>query len=158
MRIAVLILTNEDREMKSLKTNILSLTLIAVFILSGCVQTVQQSSTMYVRDLVQSDVFEVLPENNSDIAIFEYTEDIQGEYLELATVQIEELASNFDREDLVSKLKQEAYILGGNAVLIVEEKQRKEGKITKTMLKGIAIFALDAIPSENEEVLASLPS
>ncbi|WP_020403435.1 hypothetical protein [Gracilimonas tropica] len=146
--------------MKHFKTLFISTVIGTGMLLSACVKTVNHSSTTYVRDLAQSDVFTVLPENGSNISVYDKTDDIKGEYLELATVSVEVEATGdqADKEALISKLKAEALVLGGNGILVMEDSGLKEGSVQKFRMKGIAIFTLDEIPGERQEPFALLPS
>lgn len=145
--------------MKRFKTLFISTVIGTSMLLSACVKTIDHSSTTYVRDLVQSDVFTVLPDNGSEIMIYNTSKEIKGEYLELASlsVEMESKTEAFDKQALIAKLKTEAELLGGNGILVMEETGLEKGNREKYGIKAIAVFTLDEIPNEQDEYLASLP-
>ncbi|MDR9416235.1 MAG: hypothetical protein RI564_08125 [Gracilimonas sp.] len=136
------------------------LVIAAVMLLSACVKTVNHSETTHVRDLVQSDVFTILPDNEADVEVHYNTDEIKGEYLELAsvTVSVKESGTKPDKSAMIEKLKQEADMLGANAILVLETVNNKDGIQSKTQIRGMAIFKLDEIPQEMNEPIAALPS
>lgn len=129
-------------------------------LLSACVKTENHSEVTHVRDLVQSDVFTILPDNGTEMVVYQNSEEIEGEYFELATLKVsmEESGSNPDKMHLLEKLKQETDLLGANGILVLETESSQEGKRSKVNIRGIAVFALGEIPHEKVEALADLPS
>ena len=146
--------------MKRLQIYFISTVIAVGMLLSACVKTTNHSEVTHVRDLVQSDVFTILPDNGSEMAVYQDTGEIEGEYFELATlmVSMEESGSGSGELHPLEKLKQEAELLGANGVLVLENRKYKDGNLNKVNMKGIAIFALDEIPHEKEQTFAGLPS
>lgn len=127
-------------------TTILFATILMV---SACSTPTNNTTKTYVKDLAQSDVFGVLPEYNLEVVVYNKPEEIEGEYLELAKVEILETSKDNSREDVLERLKTEAKNLGGNAILLTESKMSEEGEIRTYTLKGIAVYALERIPEES---------
>lgn len=146
--------------MKHWNTFFISTVIATGMLLSACVKTMNHSEVTHVRDLVQSDVFTILPDNGTEIAVYQKIEDIEGEYFELATlmVSMEGTGSNPDEEHPLEKLKREAELLGANGILVLETNNSREGQRSKVNIKGIAVFTLGEIPHEKEEFFAALPS
>ena len=145
--------------MKRFKTLFISTVIGTSMLLSACVKTVDHSSTTYVRDLVQADVFTVLPDNGSEVAIYNNSKDIKGEYLELASlsVEVDNIGETLDKQSMIEKLKSEAELLGGNGILVMEESNVKDRSQKKRGIKAIAVFTLDEIPDEQDEYYAVIP-
>lgn len=121
---------------------------------TACSTTVNKTTTTHVKDLVQSDVFGVLPESNQEIMIYNNPEEIGGEYLELATVKIQETArENSTQQQMMEMLKKEAKELGGNGLILIESSSNEKGSTITKEVKAIAVYALDKIPAESQLVL-----
>ncbi|HBQ60026.1 MAG TPA: hypothetical protein DD671_10495, partial [Balneolaceae bacterium] len=74
--------------MKRLQIYFISTVIAVGMLLSACVKTTNHSEVTHVRDLVQSDVFTILPDNGSEMAVYQDTGEIEGEYFELATLMV----------------------------------------------------------------------
>ena len=135
------------------KVNAVLILIIIGMMTAACSTTVNKSTTTHVKDLVQSDVFGVLPESGQEIKVYNNPEEIEGEYLELATVKIQETAQENSTEGMIEMLKSETKNLGGNGVILVERKVDNKGSTVTKELKAIAVYALAKIPSENQLVL-----
>ncbi|HBX66068.1 MAG: hypothetical protein CL670_01055 [Balneola sp.] len=123
---------------------VLALLIIGV-ITSACSSSTHQSTNTHIKDLVQSDVFGVLPETEMDIMVYNNSSEIEGEYFELATVEIKETGDDSSSEEVIEMLKKEAKDLGGNGVLLLEQKENENGKAITKEIKAIAVYALDRV-------------
>ncbi|MEQ8524287.1 hypothetical protein [Gracilimonas sp.] len=135
------------------KINAVLILVIIGMMTAACSTSVNKSTTTHVKDLVQSDVFGVLPEAGQEIVVYNNPEEIEGEYLELATVNIQETAQKSSTENMMEMLKKEAKNLGGNGVILVESKTNEKGSAVTKEVKAIAVFALDKMPAKNQFVL-----
>lgn len=135
------------------KVNAVLILVIIGMMTAACGTSVSKSTTTHVKDLVQSDVFGVLPEAGQEIIVYNSPEEIEGEYLELATVKIKEIARENSTQDMMEMLKKEAMDLGGNGVLLIESKTDEKGSTITKEVKAIAVYALDKIPAENQVVM-----
>jgi|GEM_PF-1549775 hypothetical protein len=129
--------------MEKLKV-VLSVLIIGV-IISACSSPTHQSTNTHIKDLVQSDVFGVLPETEMDILVYNNSSEIEGEYFELATVEIKETSVGNSIEEVIEMLKKEAKELGGNGILLLEQTENENGTAITKEVKAIAVFALDRV-------------
>ncbi|MGN8225469.1 hypothetical protein [Gracilimonas sp. BCB1] len=130
------------------KVNTVLILVIMGMMTAACTTSVTRSTTTHVKDLVQSDVFGVLPAYDKEIIVYYSADEVEGEYIELATVQIQETAGESSTENMIEMLKMEAKELGGNGVILIDNKaDETSGSVTKKV-KAIAVYALDIIPSE----------
>lgn len=120
-----------------------------ILMMTACNTSVNKSTTTHVKDLAQSDVFGVLPEYNLEVIVYHNPEEIEGEYLELAKVEIQETSHENSTTDVLERLKTEAKNLGGNGILLTESEVSEEGKNKTHTIKGIAVYALGRIPEES---------
>jgi hypothetical protein len=135
------------------KVNAVLILVIIGMMTAACSTSVTRSTTTHVKDLVQSDVFEVLPAHGQEIIVYNSPDEVEGEYLELATVQIQETAEESSSENMIEMLKIEAKNLGGNAVILVENKTDGASRMVTKEVKAIAVYALDKIPSETNPLV-----
>ncbi|WP_421773300.1 hypothetical protein [Gracilimonas sp.] len=130
------------------KVNAVLILVIMGMMTAACTTSVTRSTTTHVKDLVQSDLFGVLPAYDKEIIVYNSPDEVEGEYIELATVQIQETAGESSTENMIEMLKMEAKELGGNGVILIDNKADEiAGSVTKEV-KAIAVYALDIIPSE----------
>jgi hypothetical protein len=114
--------------------------------------SVNESTTTHVKDLVQSDVFGVLPDGEIEMLVYNNSEEIEGEYLELATVEIQSTKQTNSFDEVVEMLKKEAKTLGGNGILLIEQNNQEDAQAVTQEVKAIAIYALDRVPTEKQLV------
>ncbi len=130
-------------------------TLIILFVfgiaITSCNSPTNHSTT-HVKELVQSDVFEVLPDKTHEILVYHNAEEIEGEYLELAKVEIQEISDDNSTEKIIEKLKKETKELGGNGILLVENVTNKESGMTMRKMEAIAVYVLDLMPKDHQLV------
>lgn len=131
------------------RINIIIILFTTFFTISACNSPANKSTSTHVKDLVQSDVFGVLPEFNHEILVYNNPGEIEGEYLELAKVEIRETNNENTEEEILTLLKKEAKDLGGNGILILEKNHFKERNTKTHEVKAIAIYALDRIKAES---------
>ncbi len=131
------------------KVNAVLIIVIMGMMTASCTPSVSKSTTTHVKDLVQSDVFGVLPAYNQEIIVYNSPSDVEGEYFELATVQILETAGESSMDNMIEMLKIEAKNLGGNGVILVGNKTEGTSNLLTKEVKAIAVYALDKIPSES---------
>ncbi len=125
------------------RVQMITLLMITGLLITACNTPVNHSTKTYVKELAETDVFETLSEDTSEVLVYEDESDIEGEYLELATLNIHQVNSDDSLAEIVQDLKNEAMMLGGNGVLILEKSTKKdEGAFTKEM-KAIAVYTFD---------------
>lgn len=107
---------------------------------------VERSMTTYVKDLVQPDVFSVLPQSGQEMLVYQNSAEIEGEYFELASVEIQKISDEDSSERMIEKLVEETKGLGGNGVLLIEKTSSKDGNLITQQMKAIAVFTLDRMP------------
>lgn len=133
--------------MEKLKT-VLAVILFGMMV-TACDSSTNQFTSTHVKDLVQSDVFEVLPQSDMDILVYSDATEIEGEYFELATVEIKDSKLDHSSEKVVDMLKEEAKKLGANGVLILEQTENEDGRNVTKEVKAITVYALDREPVLN---------
>ena len=122
-------------------------------LMAACSTSVNKSTTTHVKDLAQSDVFGVLPEADEEVMIYNTPEEIGGEYLELATVNIQEINAEKNSDSMMEMLKKEAKELGGNGILLIKSSTNEKGRAVTKEVKAIAVYTLEEIPSEEQIVM-----
>lgn len=135
------------------KVNAVLILVIIGMMTAACSTSITKSTTTHVKDLVQSDVFGVLPTHSQEIIVYNSPDEVEGEYLELATVQIQETAGESSTESMIEMLKIEAKNLGGNGVILIENKTGDRSASVTKEVKAIAVYALDKIPSETNPLV-----
>ncbi|MEX0845995.1 MAG: hypothetical protein WD022_11980 [Balneolaceae bacterium] len=116
----------------------------------SCSNPVNQYTTTHVKELAQSDLFGVLPESGQPVLVYENANEINGEYLELATVRIQEVSDENCADKITEQLKKEAKDLGGNGILLINKTKNEDGnKITQEM-KAIAVYVFDQLPVNDQ--------
>lgn len=136
--------------MKSVK--VLSAFLLGALSLAACTSPVIHSTTTHVKDLVQSDVFDVLPENELEVLIYNSPEEIEGEYLTLAMVEVKEISSDWSEKRVLNQLKEETELLGANGILVLKKTKLQDGEEITKEWKAIAVYAMDRVPLNNQLV------
>ncbi len=120
-----------------------------IILISACNTPVNNSTKTHVKDLAESDLFGVLPEYDLEVVVYNKPDEIEGEYLELAKVEIEETSEANTMTDVLERLKTEAKNLGGNGILLTESKVSEKGEMKTLTIKAIAVYALERIPGES---------
>lgn len=124
--------------------------LILFITIQACTSSNQQSTTTHVKELVQSDVFEVLPEWYEEIVVYESADDIEGEYFELAAIEVKDVRNALSDDRILKRLKNEAEALGGNGVLLVHKSKKEKGGLITEEVKAMAIYSLQVIIDANQ--------
>lgn len=127
-----------------MKPRVIVTLFIVAALMTACntASTTKEQSTK-IRDIVQSDVFDVLPPVNDDMLVYNAPDEIDGEYLELASVEITLTSSGATKEEMMKDLLKEARILGGNGVLVLSQTKVDYKGFYKQELKAIAVYALN---------------
>lgn len=125
--------------------------LLVVCLLTGCntSQSVNSEYFTHVKDMVQADVFDVLPESTDNIVVYNSTDEIAGEYIELASVEMQEINNHKKNKEMMSRLIEEAIDLGSNGILVLSSTKTEKDGTTKEEMKAIAIYDLDRAPVIN---------
>lgn len=129
----------------------LSVLLFVVMIGSACTpkDPVYTEVTTRISDMATSDVFDMLPTADKSPEIYNSPDEISGEYLELASVELKESVLSSDSDRALNKLKEEAALLGSNGLLILDDDHQHEGNepVEGHTIKAIAIYTLNGSPS-----------
>lgn len=138
--------------MRPLKPVYLYLSVIVFAVMmSACTpnEPVYSELTTRISDMATSDVFDVLPATDKSPEIYNSPDEITGEYLELASVELKESALNSDSGRALNKLKEEAALLGSNGLLILEDAHQHEESESEAehTIKAIAIYTLEGSPA-----------
>ena len=136
--------------MKTMK--VITAVLLGGALLTACNNPAIQSTTTHVKDLVESDVFEVLPQHSLEVLVYNNVKEIEGEYLTLASVDIKEISNDWSEETLLDNLKMETKEMGGNGILILKKTSLEEGEMITKEWTAIAVYALDRIPLSDQYV------
>lgn len=126
--------------MKSQQLIILSALLL---IASACAQEPSHTSNTHVTNLLPEDVYEVLPKSDLDIMVYDNSSEIDGEYFELAMIEVEETAPSNSSAQIMDSLKNEVKKLGGNGILVLQNTNSVKGKAQTQSVKAMAVYALD---------------
>jgi recombinational DNA repair protein RecR len=104
-----------------------------------------RAMTVSVKKLVEPDLFGVLSNANQEILFYKNSKEIEGEYLVLASVEIQNVSDDESSEIWIEKLKQESKEVGGNGVLFIKEDE-SEGDLATHKIKAMVVYALDRMP------------
>ncbi len=126
--------------MKSPQLIILSALLM---IASACTQQTSYTSNTHVTSLVPEDVYEVLPKSDLDIMVYNDSSEIDGEYFELAMIEVEETVPSQSSAQIMDSLKNEVKKLGGNGVLVLQNTNSVKGNSQTQSVKAMVVYALD---------------
>lgn len=125
------------------------LTIVCLLTACNTSQSVNSEYSTHVKDIVHADVFDVLPENTDDIIVYNSTDEIAGEYIELASVEMKEINSHKQKKEMMTRLIEEAKELGSNGVILVSSNKTERDGTVKQEIKAIAIYDLDRAPVLN---------
>ncbi len=126
----------------------MSVLLLSIGLLaSACTHSAaDRTMTIYVKTLVQPDVFSVLPTSDQEVLYYKNANEIEGEYLELASVDIQNINEDYSSEMWIEKLKEESKEIGGNGVLLIKKISDTEDGLETYKIKAMAVYALDRMP------------
>lgn len=130
-------------------TRIIPLLILVTFVSACSTVYVTSNSNTRVKQLVEADVFEVLPKVDGEIAIYNSTFEIEGEYLELATVEIEDENSRDQPSQIFEHLMRETKLLGGNGILLIKNDREEMVGTISEQIHALAIFELDRVPQSH---------
>lgn len=136
--------------MKSQLSIILSVILI---IASACSQKTNNYSKIHVTKLVPADVFEVLPKSETAFKVYKNSDEIEGEYFELAMIEIEETISSNSTAQIIDALKSEAKALGGNGILVMEDSNSEKEGVQSKKMKVVAVYAFEQMHTPVQSIV-----
>lgn len=136
------------------RVQMITLLMVSGLLITACNTPVNHSTKTYVKELAETDVFETLSEDSSEVLVYEDEADIEGEYLELATLDIHQVNGDDSLTEIVQNLKNEAMMLGGNGILILEKSTKKNNGAFTKEIKAIAVYTFNK--NTNGKELAAL--
>lgn len=137
------------------KVQVIIMCVVTGLLISACNAPVNYSTKTYVKDLVETDVYEAIanPAETEVVRLFDNSGEIEGEYLELAQLEVEEVSDHDSTEHILDILKSEARKVGANGVLIVKSTSNIKGGVTTQNWAAIAVYTFEEMPEEDGQIV-----